>query len=589
MRSLTPRGACPIRRSSPSAYDESVLGMVLRDRNHPSVTMWGLLNETPDGPVFRHALGFLPTLREHDDSRMVMLNSGRFDKLDGRIAGSISNPGSTAWEDILDDKHPYQGVPHTAEIIRTLRTIGSNDKPLFLSEYGIGSAVDLLRVVRLYEQAGKPGADDAQFYRRLRDRFLADWQRWKMAEAFDRPEDFFAQSNARMAAQRLLGLNAIRANPNVVGHSITGTVDQGMTGEGLWTTFRELKPGTADAVFDGFAPLRWCLFAEPLNVYRGKPVRLEAVVANEDVLPPGHYPVQFQVVGPGTTRVWQQSLTLTIPAAGGKGEVPLVLPVLDRPVVIDGPAGTYRFSATFQRGAAAAGEVVEFYVADPAPQAGIDAEVVVWGDDPGLCQWLHEHGIRSRPFAPSVPQRWEVILATARPPAPGGAAAFAALAARVARGATVVFLSPAVFAQGNQRTAWLPLARKGDFAELPSWLYHKDEWAKPHPIFDGLPAGGLLDYTFYRELIPQAAFVDLDPPAEAVAAGINASCGYSSGLLAGRLSAGRGRVRLEWPANPREPRSPPGRRPAPVEYAPVCRRAERTGRSPNCPQILRGN
>ena len=44
-------------------YDDSLLGMVRRDRNHPSVAMWGLLNETSDGAVFRHAVDFLPALR----------------------------------------------------------------------------------------------------------------------------------------------------------------------------------------------------------------------------------------------------------------------------------------------------------------------------------------------------------------------------------------------------------------------------------------------------------------------------------------------------------------------------------------------
>jgi hypothetical protein len=543
-------------------YDDSVLGMVVRDRNHASVTMWGLLNETPDGPVFRHALSLLPALRERDGSRMVMLSSGRFDNLggtvDGIAVGSLSNPGSTVWEDVLSDQHPYQAVPHTAGVLHTLRTIGGNGKPLFLSEYGIGSAVDLLRVVRLYEQAGKADAEDAQFYRQLRDRFLADWQRWKMSEAFDRPEDFFAQSNARMAGQRLLGLNAIRANPNVVGHSLTGTVDQGMTGEGLWTTFRELKPGTADALFDAFAPLRWCLFVEPVNVYRGTPVRLEACLADEDVLRPGQYPVRLQVVGPDAAPVWQQTLTVTIPETKGKSEPPLVLPVFDKPLVIDGPAGKYRFSATFQRGAAAAGEAVEFYVAEPAPPPGFETEVVLWGDDAGLRPWLAEHGIRSRPFSPTAPIGRELILAAASPPAPGGAAAFGQLARRIARGAHVVFLCPAVFAQGNAKTAWLPLAHKGDFAGLPSWLYHKDEWAKRHPIFDGLPAGGLMDYAFYRELIPSAAFVDLDPPAEAVAAGINAACGYSSGLLVAVYPLGAG----EFVVNGLQIREHLGRHPA---------------------------
>ena len=68
-------------------FDESILGMVRRDRNHPSVTLWGLLNETPDGPIFRHAIGVLPALRQLDDSRLVMLNSGRWDVHSGRVAG----------------------------------------------------------------------------------------------------------------------------------------------------------------------------------------------------------------------------------------------------------------------------------------------------------------------------------------------------------------------------------------------------------------------------------------------------------------------------------------------------------------------
>lgn len=712
----------------PQRYDESVLGMVRRDRNHPSVVIWGLLNETPDGPVFRHAVAFLPKLRALDDSRMVLLNSGAWHSQAGNLAGieswhnparldpcvtrngtdhlikalgitwepgqlafhpgrdgeysvvrwtapseekvefsaafksiaerattdvhtlhngralfdglinvkdggsltqfqgsvavkggdtidcavgygngnygadttaldviikssggkvynavadfsvrnnpngpwsygqlasgatpdattfsryatgvreeslgCLSNPGSRVWEDVLTDSHPYQRVPHTADIIRTLRTIGGSGKPLFLSEYGIGSAIDLLRVVRHYEQLGKTEVEDAQLYRSWRDRFLTDYQRWRMEEVFDRPEEFFTQSIARMAGQRLLGLNAIRSNPNVIGYSITGTVDQGMTAEGLWTTFRELKPGTADAVFDGFAPLRWCLFVEPVNAYCRTPVRLEVVLANEDALLPGKYPVRLQVVGPDASRVFERTVTVTIQDPGSKPEPPMVLPVFAEELTIDGPPGKYRLMATFERGAAAAGEAVEFFMADPAQMPPVETEVVLWGQDAELAKWLLEHGIRTRPWSPGPSTKREVILASHAAASPGGSAAFAELAGRIARGSAVVFLSPAVFAGDNQPTALVPLANKGALTVIPNWLYHKDEWCKRHPIFDGLPAGGLMDYTFYREIIPDVVWSGLDPPAEAVAAGINASQGYSSGLMVAVYNLGSGR------------------------------------------------
>ena len=147
------------------------------------------------------------------------------------------------------------------------------------------------------------------------------------------------------------------------------------------------------------------------------------------------------------------------------------------------------------------------------------------------------------PRAETVAKR-EVILASVDPPAPGGAAVFADLARRIARGSTVVFLSPAVFAHGNQPAAWVPLAGKGSLAGLPSWLYHKDEWAKNHPIFEGLPAGDLMDYTFYRDIIPDTAWVGQDLPAEVVAGAINTSIDYSAGLMVCVHSLGAGRFIL---------------------------------------------
>jgi hypothetical protein len=457
--------------------------------------------------------------------------------------GSISNPGSSVWEDTISDQHRYPRVPHTRDIIQSLRTCAEGNKPVFLTEYGIGSAVDLWRAVRHFEQSGAQGTEDAQFLRDKLNRFLGDWERWRLDEVYARPEDFFAESLKKMAGQRTLGLNAIRSNPHLVGHSLTGAIDHVMCGEGLTTLFRELKPGTIDALFDAWAPLRWCLFAEPVHIARGEKIRLEAVLANEDALTPGEYPARLQVIGPDLTRVLDRTMTVTIPASEAAQEPPLAQLVWAEDVTIDGPPGKYRFLATFLEGAAATGGDVEFYVTDRTQMPPVESEIVLCGEDPELSAWLTDHNIRTRRFATETPAALEVILVSGSIAEPQQVV-FCELARRMARGATVVFLTPEIFRRGDQPVGWLPLANKGTLSTIRGWLYLKDEWSKRHPIFDGLSSGGLMDYAYYRELIPDAVWSGQDPPAEAVAGAIKASQDYSAGLMVAVYNLGAGRFVL---------------------------------------------
>ena len=724
--------------------DRSYRGQVLRDRNHPSVVMWGLLNETGDGPVFRHAAASLPLVRSLDDSRIVLLGSGRFDAFgnyvngleiwkpesettpnlifnpkpyaisfvplwpsreaalnrgnkgeysavrwiapsagtyrvsalfrassvyaladirvlrggwpafagfinanghndkleyretfelsagqtldfavgggakyeetpwlefcgdnttlsltvtsaDGRaydlagdfsnaknpngvwsygwmpagpspdaaafkpyaacetqkldVLGGLSNPGSDRWEDVLADQHYYPRVPHRELEIARLRTIAGNDHNLFLSEYGVGSGVDLSRLLRQLEQAGTESCQLGDELRKRLALFMEDWKKFKLEDAFASPEDFFARSLARMAALRKLGINAIRSNPRIVGYGLTGLSDPFGYGEGVMTAFREFKPGTADALFDSFYPVRWCTFAEPPSVYRGSKVRLEAVLSNEDRARPGEYPARLLVVGPDNRRVFDRTIMVAIPGPKDGQEPPFATPVFSKEVPVDGPSGKYRFTVTFERGVAASGGEAEFYVTDPAGMPPVKGEVALWGEDPMLAAWLKDHGIKVKPYMPGPSKFREVILVSYAPGRGGATGAWRDLVSKIAAGSTAVFLVPDVFRNGDNALGRLPLANKGTLEMTVEYyfpqVYPKDEWAKTHPLFEGLPSGGLMDYTFYRELIPDFRFRGQDAPDEAVAGAIRTSYdGHLSELMLSVYKLGEGRFIL---------------------------------------------
>jgi hypothetical protein len=255
------------------------------------------------------------------------------------------------------------------------------------------------------------------------------------------------------------------------------------------------------------------------------------------------YPARLQVVGPRNLIVFDRTITVKIPDPKDKPEPKFALPVFAEDVLIDGPSERYRFLATFQKGAAAAGGDVEFYVADPAEIPKVETEVVLWGDDPELAKWLTANGIKNRPFAPGAQSSREVILVGNRPAA-GEAEAFRELARHVARGSHAVVLCPKIFQKGDNKTAWLPLVNKGSLTVFPLAFADTDFWAKRHPIFDGLPAGCVLDHTFYREIPSDSGWLGQDVPAEVVAGGANSACGYGSGLTIAIYNLGAGRFTL---------------------------------------------
>ena len=448
--------------------------------------------------------------------------------------GSLANPGSVEWEDVVADQHHYPRVPHTAATIQGLRNLTGGNLPLFLSEYGIGSAVDLWRTTRHFERLGKTEVEDAQFYRDKLDRYLADWKRWKLDELYARAGGLFRGEPAqdggpaharpqrdplqpehcrlqphwherprqlrRRADDDVPRTEARHGGRDVRGPRAAAAVPVRRAGECLSRHAHPLRGGVGQRRRAG----TWRISGPTA---RGRPA--EPAHLRED-----RERDHREVNRPSRCQSSRKTLWWMARRAG---------------------IGSWPPSSVVARRRAAKRSSI---VADPAEMPAVETEVMLAGDDAELAKWLGDHGIRCRAFAAGEPSQREVILVSKTPPA------FEELWRRVERGATAVFLSPDVLKKGDQSLGWLPLANKGTASPIRGWLYLKDEWAKRHPIFDGLPAGGLMDYTFYREIIPDTVLAGQDPPVEAVAGAIKASQDYSSGLMLAVYESGAGRFVL---------------------------------------------
>lgn len=556
-------------------YEDDLFSMVLRDRSHPSICIWGMLNETNPTPPFGDCSKWgreaLPGLRELDKSRLVLYSSGRFDG--DLFTGSVSNPGSEKWECLwnkenendpthvtwqpgdpgalfrgVGDIHAYPRNPVSKYDKNLLRTVGCDAKrPVFLSENGCGSLFDVVWLAKKFEEQGvsKDLPDVRQVYN-MRRLFLEDLKKYGFEDEFAFPGDILRKSQEMHCRQRGLAFDLVRSNPYMCGYSITGLLDHSICGEGLWTLMREWKPGIVDAMQNGLAPLKWCFFLEDSHVYSGKPVRLEVVLANEDVLKEKEYPVCLRVTGENGV-VWEKKLTL-LPTA--EQLATFSVPVFDGEVTFDLPTGIYELHADME-GAAAFDSSLTFFVTDDSDIVAEVSSAAVWGLNGSAAALLEKKGVKTVPFA-EIPEDKPALIVLGAGPDAEKKDIFAK-AYRMAENGSRVFVASRLALIGESGWShYLPFEDKPE--NYPShtgfvdWLYHKEYLARRnHPYFKGLPRG-MMDWEYYIYLINGADFRFGKVPDEIASASFGPGNindrGYEGGFNIGSYRMGKGALIL---------------------------------------------
>jgi hypothetical protein len=531
----------------PTKFGDTLNQVVRRDRNHPSLVLWGLLNETDNLDIYHRAHDWLPQLRAIDDTRPIILSSGRWDR-DSKTA-SISNVGSPTWDvylggqdpenpkktdylrgmgdfgDVTGDDHIYPMVPMNWQFISNFaRMEQDSPHPFFFSESGIGSLYNVFEEKRQMEKVHAPACSPSWIWINSGiEGVPKTWAAYGLNETYPNPEDAFIDSGLESAHQRDLLFSVIRSNPKVNGYNLTSLMDCWGGAEGIVDEFRSFKRGHLEMLQAGWAPLRWCLLVNPMNVYADAPLHVKAALANEDVLPGGDYPATIDIAGPSGV-VWKQAVTAHVQQNG-----PLAYTLFDADVhIADLKEGAYTLEASLDGKPNAAAPKLAFTVTSRASLPTLTAPVTVAGVGQNIRDLLTKQGAKVRDYAKSEAVDRETIVVG--PDFKGNASAWRALYARAARGAHIIFLANRILHDGRDRNKWLALPAKGDQSDAPDWLYRKEFIAKVNqPAFAGMPAK-LLNSAYYGSLLAETSyFHGMTNPAPADTAAISLYDSFSGG------------------------------------------------------------
>lgn len=506
-------------------YQESLSFMLRRDRNHPCVTICGFLNETKYSRVYETARDSLRMARAIAPNMLFLLGSGRWD---GEIStGSVSNPGSERWEALwgsegtgdrreprfdapyasyvpgMGDQHLYPPFPQSVQMDDFLLNLGKGEKPVFLSEYGHGSQNDVVQEYRKFLEHGMdPEGEDASEYRRMAEKLQSAFERYHMESAYSNLEDFLQDTMREHGKLRLRNLDCVRSNPNLCGYNITGLLDHALTGEGLWTYWREFKSGIVDVVRDGWAPLRWGVLLDNTLWSPEKKERVRVFLANEDVLPCGQYFAIFQIRGPKGL-MFEKQLEIVLPE-----DKPLAVPVMEDYLAFDIP-GQYEISLQMPAAAPIGGRR-SFRVGTPL--AARNYTVWTEGMTDEQCKKISGFGLQVRKGIPE--EKGLILVGSMEKDSPENRRKRVTMITEaVLRGCNAVYMDGSVFKKGDCNEAFLPLSSKGCCYSFYNWLYHVDGMCRRDGLLSGI-CEGVLDSEALGPVYPDRIFEDIEETEE---------------------------------------------------------------------------
>src|SRR5581483_6822526 len=246
--------------------------MVKRDRNHPSIVIWNMINEQAAGMKVVEKM--CRTARSLDPTRLITESAG------GNSHYYL--PGSAEGVSYLTE-HYYPGAPLSEGMLQYLRTRGVEGQLYFVTEFGYGGLEDVDAVLTKYGPNPTAFTEDYQGFVRQKQDLEQALEQADMKDVFPTPATLREAAQSVQANAVRQHVEAMRSNPRLRGYNIVQLFDSNSNEvDGLVDFWRNKRKKAFATMQELNRPVGLVVHNSPFNVIRGEECEITATLFHEE-------------------------------------------------------------------------------------------------------------------------------------------------------------------------------------------------------------------------------------------------------------------------------------------------------------------